>query len=85
MAKDYKQTAIEYADNVIAGRVIAGDDVINACKRFKADLEREDIELRMHDPNLAIGIMERTLVHKQGRIRSRWRSSAVSAICSLWV
>lgn len=66
MAKDYKQTAIEYADNVIAGRIVAGDDVINACKRFKADLEREDIELRMHDPNLAIGIIERTLVHKQG-------------------
>lgn len=63
---DYKQTAIEYADNVIAGRIIAGRDIIAACKRFKNDLQREDLELRMHDPTLAIRIMEKTLVHKQG-------------------
>ncbi len=63
---DYKQTAIEYADNVIAGRIIAGRDIIAACKRFKNDLQREDLELRMHDPTLAIGIMQKTLVHKQG-------------------
>ena len=66
MAKDYKGTAIRYADDVISGKIIAGADVINACQRFKNDLQRTDIELRMHDPNLAIGIMEKTLVHKQG-------------------
>ena len=66
MAKDYRGTAIKYAQDVTGGKIIAGDDVINACARFLKDLEREDIELRMHDPNLAIGIMEKTLVHKQG-------------------
>ena len=66
MAVDYKQVAIEYADGVISGRTIAGRDIIAACKRFKKDLTREDLELRMHDPTLAIGIMQKTLVHKQG-------------------
>ena len=66
MAKKYKQVAIKYADDVIAGKIIAGKEVVAACQRFKNDLERDDIELRMHDPDLAINIMEKTLVHKQG-------------------
>ena len=70
MAKDYKETATRYADDVISGKTIAGADVINACQRFKNDLQRTDIELRMRDPNLAIGIIERTLVHKQGETLS---------------
>ena len=66
MVKDYKGIAIDYANRVVNGDIIAGDDVINACKRFQNDLKRNDIELRMRDPNLAIAIMEKTLVHKQG-------------------
>lgn len=66
MVKDYKGIAIDYANKVVSGDIIAGDDVINACKRFQKDLKRKDIELRMRDPNLAIAIMEKTLVHKQG-------------------
>lgn len=66
MIKDYRGIAIDYANRVVNGDIIAGDDVINACKRFQNDLKRKDIELRMRDPNLAIAIMEKTLVHKQG-------------------
>lgn len=66
MVKDYKGIAIDYANKVVSGDIVAGDDVINACKRFQNDLKRKDIELRMRDPNLAIAIMEKTLVHKQG-------------------
>lgn len=66
MVKDYRGIAIDYANRVVNGDIIAGDDVINACKRFQNDLKRKDIELRMRDPNLAIAIMEKTLVHKQG-------------------
>ena len=64
--KKYKDVAIKYADDVISGDIIIGDDVVAACKRFKADLERKDIELRERDPDIAINIMERTLVHAQG-------------------
>lgn len=66
MVKDYRGIAIDYANRVVNGGIVAGDDVINACKRFQNDLKRKDIELRMRDPNLAIAIMEKTLVHKQG-------------------
>lgn len=65
-AKHYKQTAIQYADDVVAGRIIIGEDVVNACRRFQRDLQREDIELRMRDPDLAINIMQTMLVHRQG-------------------
>ena len=64
--KSYKKVAIQYADDVISGKVIIGADVVAACKRFKEDLKRDDIELRERDPDIAIGIMERTLVHQQG-------------------
>lgn len=64
--KKYKDVAIKYADDVISGDIIIGDDVVAACKRFKADLERTDVELRERDPDIAINIMERTLVHAQG-------------------
>lgn len=66
MAKHYKQTAIQYAGDVVAGRIIIGEDVVNACRRFQQDLQREDIELRMRDPDLAINIMQTMLVHRQG-------------------
>ena len=65
-AKHYKQTAIQYADDVVTGRIIIGEDVVNACRRFQQDMQREDIELRMRDPDLAINIMQTMLVHRQG-------------------
>lgn len=65
-AKHYKQTAIKYAEDVVAGQVIIGEDVVAACRRFLQDLQREDIELRMRDPDLAINIMQTMLVHRQG-------------------
>lgn len=64
--KDYKQIAIDYANSVVSGEKIAGEHIIYACKRFLKDLERDDIELRMHDPTAVIRIMETTLVHAQG-------------------
>lgn len=66
MSKHYKKVAIQYADDVISGKIIAGKEIIAACERFKKDLEREDLELREHDPDLAVNIMQTTLVHAQG-------------------
>ena len=64
--KQYKKVAIKYADDVISGKVIASDDVIAACKRFKEDLGRKDLELRTHQPDAAISIIEGFFVHRQG-------------------
>lgn len=64
--KSYKDTAIKYAKNVVSGKKIAGQQVIEACSRFLADLERDDLELRTHEPDAVIGLIETLMVHKQG-------------------
>ena len=66
MIKHYRKTAEQYADDVIAGKIVAGKEIVAACERFKKDLKRDDLELREHDPDLAINIMQTTLVHAQG-------------------
>ena len=64
--KKFQGVAVKYAKDVLSGAVIAGREIVDACSRFLADMEREDIELRSHDPDLAINIMQTTLVHAQG-------------------
>ena len=64
--KSYKDIADKYANEVVSGAIIAGKEVVAACKRYLDDLKREDLELRTHDPDMAINIMQGTLVHAQG-------------------
>lgn len=64
--KSYKEVADRFADDCINGERIVGKEIVSACERYKKDLQREDIELRTHDPDLVIGIMQSTLVHAQG-------------------
>jgi len=66
MITHYKAVAVRYAKDVVSGSIISGAEVIAACRRFLSDLERDDLELREHDPDLAINIMQTTLVHAQG-------------------
>lgn len=63
---DYKPIAEKYADDVIKGKIIAGAEIVLACKRWKKDLKRKDLEYRGHDPNLAIKLIQTQLVHAQG-------------------
>lgn len=64
--KSYKDIAIKYADDAISGKIIIGDDVVEACKRFKADLERDDLEFRTKEADAAVSIMEGMFVHRKG-------------------
>lgn len=64
--KDYKAIALQFADDCISGKKIVGQEIVAACERFQKDLGRDDLELRSHDPNLVIAIIESTLVHAQG-------------------
>ena len=66
MIKHFRSVAVKYAEDVVAEVVIAGREIVAACKRFLDDLQRDDLELREHDPDLAINIMQTTLVHAQG-------------------
>lgn len=65
-AKRYKDIAIKYAKDVVERQIIIGEDVVNACKRFLSDLERDDIELRTTQADAVITIMEGLLVHRKG-------------------
>lgn len=64
--KKYKNIAIKYAEDCISGKVIIGDDVVNACKRFLADLERDDLDFRTKEADAACSIMEGLFVHSKG-------------------
>jgi len=65
-AKHYFNRAIEYAKRVISGEQIAGDDIINTCKRFQEDLKRDDLEIRTTEADAACSIMEGLFVHRKG-------------------
>lgn len=65
-AKNYKGIAIKFAEDCISGEKIAGAEVVMACQRFLDDLKREDLELKMRDPNAVCSIIEGFFVHQQG-------------------
>ena len=46
MAKRFRKVAVKYAEDVVAGRVIIGAEVVAACRRFLDDLGRDDLEMR---------------------------------------
>lgn len=64
--KSRKKETVKYAEDVTAGKIVAGAEVVAACQRFLDDLKRDDLELRTKDPDTAIAIMETTMVHAQG-------------------
>ncbi|MCM1273202.1 MAG: terminase large subunit [Clostridium sp.] len=63
--KEYKNVAVKYAKDVVAGKIIAGNN-IRECKRFLDDLERDDLELHTKEPDFVINIIENVMVHVQG-------------------
>lgn len=65
-AKHYKDIAIQYAEEVVSGKKIAGKEIIAACQRFLDDLKRPDLEFRTKDPDAAVTIIEGVFVHRKG-------------------
>ena len=65
--KSYKKIVNKYVDDVISGKEKrAGAEIVAACRRYRDDLERSDLELRTKDPDVAINIIQQTMVHAQG-------------------
>lgn len=60
------EDVVKYAEDVTAGRIIAGQDRINACQRFLDDMQREDLEFRPTQPDAAVSIIEGMMVHRKG-------------------
>lgn len=65
-AKHYADRVKKYAQKVVDGKIIIGDDAVNACKRFLKDLKRKDLEYRTKQPDAAISLMEGLFVHRKG-------------------
>ena len=63
--KRFKQIAVQYAQDVVSGKIIAGNNALE-CRRFLDDLKRDDLELHTKEPDLVCNIIERFMVHKQG-------------------
>ena len=66
MAKSYKSIAVKYAQDVVSGKEVAGEDRILAAKRFLNDLKRKDLDLHTMEPDFVIAVIEQFIVHKQG-------------------
>lgn len=62
----YAAEVVGYARDVVAGRIIAGEDRVLGCKRFLAFCERDDLDARPRDADFVIGIIESTFHHRQG-------------------
>ena len=62
----YAAEVLEYVNGCVEERIIAGEDRILACKRFLENMERDDLDIRTHDADFVIGIIEATYHHRQG-------------------
>ena len=65
MAQSHKNEVIQYAHDVVDGKITAGGNV-RECNRFLQWTQRDDIELNCHDADLAINIVEKIIVHCKG-------------------
>jgi phage terminase large subunit-like protein len=55
-----------YADDVTEGKIVCGESIKLACKRFKADLQREDLVFKESVVDRAISFIS-TLKHFAGK------------------
>lgn len=59
-------TAVRYAEDIVSKKVLANIDRVLACKRFLADLERDDLDFRSDQFDFVIDLIEGTIHHVQG-------------------
>ena len=62
----YAREVLAYAKGCADGTILANEDRVLACRRFLEFLERDDVEIRTHDADFVIGIIEATYHHRQG-------------------
>ena len=56
----------KYVSAILAGRKIACPELIQACERYRRDLENPAYDFRPADAEFVIRIIEKTFVHQQG-------------------
>lgn len=85
MVKSYYQ----YADDIIAGKITACNYIIMACKRFKNDLQREDLVFKEDVVDKAIKFISILKHYQSGHagsnfILSSWQAFIVANIVGLY-
>lgn len=63
--KNYK-TVMEYVESVNSGKKVACKEIIQACERFKRDLDNKKYDFNPKDAEFVIQIIEKTFVHQKG-------------------
>ena len=66
MTGKYSAEVERYVDGVISGKILANHDRILACERFQRMLQDDRYDIRTKDADFVIGIIETTMVHRQG-------------------
>ena len=66
MAKSHKKDADTYVEGVLKGKLIVGKEIVLACARYKADLQRDEFDFREKEADKVINIMETMMVHAKG-------------------
>lgn len=67
MVGKYATEVLAYAQGVISGDIIAGEDRVFGCKRFLGMIDAERFEVRTKDADFVIGVIEKTFKHRQGQ------------------
>ena len=62
----YLQDVLTYANDVINGKIVAGEDRIRGCERFIDMLNDDRFDVQTKDADFVIGIIESSFRHRQG-------------------
>lgn len=65
-AKHYSNRVVKFAEKVRDGKIILGEDAVNACKRFLKDLKNKKLEYKKTQADAAVSLMEGMFVHRKG-------------------
>ena len=60
---------MNYAQDIVSGKILANEYRIKGCQRFLDDLKNPAYDFKPADAEFCIGIIERTICHQQGEER----------------
>ncbi len=62
----YLKEVLKYAHDVVEGRILTNADRVAGCKRYLEMLDSKKYDVRTHDADFVIGIIEAVFKHRQG-------------------
>jgi phage terminase large subunit-like protein len=85
------ETVLQYAKNIVNGKAVACEELIQAAQRFLDDLKNDKYELRTKDAEFCIGIIEKTFVHIKGTAKGQpyiledWQRFIVYNVAAIYI